>query len=480
MTPEEGLNQKGFHDFRQAGYQLIDWIADYMEKGYDGPVSPSSKPGALLEKLPLTVPKEGQGYEPILQDFFSDIVPGLTHWNDPRFFGYFPSNHSPPSILAELLSAGLNVNVMSWATSPAATELETRMMQWLGEMIGLPWAGVIQDTASTGTFAAVLSAREQIAQVNQAGFYQQNPLVAYASSQAHSSIKKAIRMAGIGDAWLREIPVDEAYALKPECLKMAIQEDRDKGYQPFLVIGTVGSTSTTAVDPISKIADICAEENLWLHVDGAMAGSAAILPEMRWLMDGVLKADSFLFNPHKWLMTNFDCTAYFCKNPMALKHALAIQPEYLKTQNDAVVENYRDWVPQLGRRFRALKLWFVIRYYGLNGLQEKIRLHLHMAQEFADWVETQSGFNLLERPKLNTVCFYLETDEETEALMQAVNTSGEAFLTHTRLDVLGPDSVQNRFVIRVSFGQTHSNLETLKHLCDVLQCNAQKLLAPVG
>lgn len=278
-------------------------------------------------------------------------------------------------------------------------------------------------------------------------------------------------MAGIGDAWLREIPVDEGYALQPECLKKAIQEDRDQGYQPFLVIGTVGSTSTTAVDPISNMADICAEEKLWFHVDAAMAGSAAILPEMRWLMEGVSKADSFLFNPHKWLMTNFDCTAYFCKNPMALKQALAIQPEYLKTQNDAVVENYRDWVPQLGRRFRALKLWFVIRYYGLNGLQEKIRLHLQMAQHFADWVETQPAFNLLERPKLNTVCFYLETDEETEALMQAVNASGEAFLTHTRLDVLRPDSLQNRFVVRVSFGQTHSNLETVNHLCHVLKAH---------
>ncbi len=448
-------------DFRRNGYRIIDWIADYMEHGYDGPVVPDVKPGELLARLPSSPPDQGEPLSSIVDDFDSLVLPGIAHWNDPRFFAYFPCNHSGPSILGELLSAGLDINAMSWATSPAATELEIRMMQWLGELIGLTWPGVIQDTASTATLCALLSARERKAPVNRNGYYQHRPLTVYTSAQAHSSLTKAVWISGIGQEYLRLVPTDADYAMDPDALAAAVEADLAEDRVPCLVMSTIGTTSSTAIDPVPAIADICAKHSIWHHVDAALAGTAAILPEMRWLMDGVREADSYCFNPHKWMFTNFDCSAYFCREPEHLKAALAIQPEYLKTARDESVENFRDWNIQLGRRFRALKLWFVMRAYGTQGLQERIRLHLRMAQWFADQVQSHPALDLLARPRLNTVCFSMSENAETERLMKDINASGEAYLSHTRLD--------GRYLIRVSFGQTHSRFEHAERLWNTIR-----------
>ena len=447
--------------FRQLGYQIIDWIADYMEEGYDGPVSPNTKPGELLAQLPDHPPQNAEPGESILQDFHDQILPKVTHWNDPRFFGYFPCNHSGPGILGDLLSAGLGVNAMSWATCPAATELEIVTLRWLGEMIGLDWPGCIQDTASTSNLCALLSAREAAGDINQSGFYGQAPLTIYTSEHANSSVLKGVWIAGIGEQYLRRIPGDAQFAMRTDLLEDWICADIDKGYKPCLVISTVGTTSSTGIDPVPEIARLCRQYGLWHHVDAALAGSAAILPEMRWLMEGVDEADSFTFNPHKWLFTNFDCSAYFCRDPKALKKALSIQPDYLKTDYDAAAENFRDWSIQLGRRFRALKLWFVIRAYGVSGLQAKIRLHLQMTKWFAARVSDDQRLLLVAEPMLNTVCFRTRENEQTQALMARINESGEAVLTHTVLD--------GHTVIRVSFGQTHARMEHVEKLWSLVQ-----------
>lgn len=450
--------------FRRLGYAAIDWIADYMEKGHDGPVAPDIQPGDVLAQLPVKPPLEAESGETVLDDFKRIVVPNVTHWNDPRFFAYFPANHSGPGILGDLLSAGLGVNAMSWATSPAATELEILMMRWLGQMIGLPWPGCIQDTASTGTLCALLSARERAENVNHDGFYNTAPLVVYTSEHANSVVLKATRIAGFGDHYLRLIPADDHYAMDVNALKKAIQADEAAGLRPCAVVPTVGTTSSTAVDPVAAIANYCQPRDIWVHVDAAMAGSAAILPDYRWLMDGVEHCDSYVFNPHKWLFTNFDCSAYFCKDAQLLKRALAISANYLTTDQDGVAENFREWSIQLGRRFRALKLWFVIRCYGVSGLQAKIREHLAMARWFADQVIAHPHMVLVVEPKLNTVCFRLPEDSASEDLLRRINASGQAYLTQTKLD--------GRYIIRVSFGQTHSTFEHAKTLWELVEKTA--------
>jgi len=323
--------------FRRLGHQIIDWIDGYMADGYPGPVSPvTAKPGDLLARLPEDPPLEAESGDAVLADFHEMILPGVTHWNDPRFYGYFPSNNSMPGTLGDLLASGLNVNCMSWATSPAGTELEIRMLAWLGKMIGLPWPGCIQDTASTGTLAAILSAREKMAPVNQEGFYGGSPLVVYTSEHANTVVLKGCWIAGIGEKYLRNIPSDPVtFAMRADVLEARVAEDLAAGLRPCLVVSTVGTTSSTAIDPVARIAALCRRHGMWQHVDAAMAGSAAILPELQpLLMDGVAEADSFCFNPHKWLFTNFDCSAYFCKNPYYLKKALSIQPVFLDTAYD--------------------------------------------------------------------------------------------------------------------------------------------------
>ncbi len=450
-------------EFRELGHRIIDWIDDYMSHGHDGPVSPQNlEPGQILAQLPAQAPECGESGEAIFADFKRLILPGVTHWNDPRFFGYFPSNNSRPGTLGDLLGSGLNVNCMSWATSPAGTELEIRMLEWLGAMIGLSWPGCIQDTASTATLAAILAARERKAPIKEEGFYGQKPLVVYTSEHANTVVARGCWIAGFGEKYLRKIPGDVNYAMRADLLEQQVAADVAEGLVPCMVITTVGTTSSTAVDPVARVAEICQRYDMWQHVDAAMAGSAAILPELRGtIMDGVAEADSFCFNPHKWLMTNFDCSAFFCKNPFYIKKALSIQPVYLDTAYDGAAENLRNWSIQLGRRFRALKLWFVLRSYGVEGLRELLRLHLRMARELAALIATDERLVLCLEPWLNTVCFRTDEDARTEALMKAVNATGEAFLTHTNLG--------SRYVIRVSFGQTYSRHEDVAKLWALIQ-----------
>jgi aromatic-L-amino-acid/L-tryptophan decarboxylase len=450
--------------FREEGKKLIDWIADYYENIENYPVLSQIKPGGVINKLPVHAPEKGEEFDKMLYDINQIIMPGITHWQSPKFFAYFPANASFPSILGDLLSSGLGVQGMIWATSPAATELETRVMDWLAEMMQLPESfmsnstggGVIQDTASSSALTAVIAARERATNLasNKEGVTSQ--MIAYVSTQTHSSLEKAIKIAGIGYENIRLIDVDVKFAMRTDLLKKQIENDRKAGLIPFLVCATIGTTSSNAMDPIRKVGEICKDENIWLHVDAAMSGSALICPEHRSLADGLELADSFCFNPHKWMFTNFDCDCFWVADRKHLINTFSILPEYLKnkaTESGAVID-YRDWHIQLGRRFRSLKLWFVIRHYGVEGLQHHIRKHIEMAQDFARWIEDQPQFELAVAPPLNLVCFrFIGTDEENLRLMNTINNSGEIYFTHTKLD--------GRIVLRLSVGQTHT---TEKHL----------------
>jgi aromatic-L-amino-acid decarboxylase len=457
--------------FRRFGHEVVDWVANYLQEVERYPVLSPVSPGEVRGRLPSNPPRTGEPMEDILGDFQEIILPGITHWNHPRFFAYFPANNSGPSILAELLSAGLGVNAMLWQTSPAATELEELVMDWLRQMLGLPpsFSGVIQDTASTATLCALLCARERLSgfKVNAQGFSAwsgQAPLRVYASHEAHLSVEKGLKIAGFGAGNLVLVSVDGDYGMDPEDLERRIQEDREMGFHPCCVTATVGTTSSTALDPLRPIGEIAQRHGLWFHVDAALAGSAAMLPEKRWILDGIELVDSFVFNPHKWLFTNFDCSAFFCRHPEILTATFSILPEYLKTDLDRQVTNFRDWGIQLGRRFRALKLWFVLRYYGVEGLQKMLREHLALAQEFKEWVEESQDFELLAPVPLNTICFRFhprrlsgqdlsieELERLNKALLDEVNRSGKIYMTHTRLG--------DNFCLRLSIGQTQTRRE---------------------
>ncbi len=446
-------------EFRRSGYALIDWIAEYMNKVESLPVLSSAKPGEILDKLPQHPPATAETFEAMMRDVEAILLPGVTHWQSPNFFAYFPANSSPPAVLGELLSAGLGVQGMLWSTSPACTELETRVMDWLVEMLALPdrfasmskGGGVIQDSASSATLCALLAAREQATdgRSNEEGC--DGKLVAYASDQAHSSIEKACLISGIGRRNLVKIPVDDKFALRPGALLEAINKDRAAGRQPFFVSACVGSTSSLATDPIREVAAICREQSLWLHVDAAMAGTAAICPEFRHINDGIDGADSYTFNPHKWMFTNFDCNAFFVADRRALINALTILPDYLRneaTDSGAVVD-YRDWQIPLGRRFRALKLWFVIRHYGVEGLRHLIRRHVQLANIFAGWVEADDDFELVTAASLNLICFrHKKGNAFNERLLGEINASGELYLSHTVLDGI--------YTLRFCVGQTQT------------------------
>ncbi|NOR21923.1 MAG: aminotransferase class I/II-fold pyridoxal phosphate-dependent enzyme, partial [Candidatus Aminicenantes bacterium] len=357
--------------FKEFGYKFVDWVADYMAELEKFPVLSQVKPGEIRNKLPLEPPVQGEPMERVFHDFKKIILPGISHWQHPSWYAYFPATNSPPSILAELLTAALGAQCMIWQTSPAAAELEEVVMEWLRQMLGLPegMTGVIQDTASTATLVALLTAREKATdfKANQEGL--KKALVIYASEETHSSIEKGAKIAGYGRENLRYIPTDESFAMIPSELEEAVERDKKDGLQPACVVATLGTTSSTAIDPLAAIGKICRRHSLWLHVDAAFAGTAAILPEKKSMLEGAEDVDSFVFNPHKWMLTNFDCSAYFVKDPDVLIRTFEIHPEYLKTGLDAQVKNFRDWGIQLGRRFRALKLWFVIRSYGVEGLQ---------------------------------------------------------------------------------------------------------------
>jgi aromatic-L-amino-acid/L-tryptophan decarboxylase len=447
-------------EFRAHAHELVDWMADYLEGIERFPVRSPVAPRDTISKLPVDPPQTGEPFDRILGDFNDIIVPGITHWQHPSFFAYFPANSSPPSILAEMLTATLGAQCMSWATSPAATELEERVMQWLRAMTGLPdtFTGVIHDTASTATLSAILSAREHRTRflINERGFSPEMRFTAYCSTETHSSVEKAIKIAGIGRTHLRKLPVDERFAFIPRALEDVIDRDRRRGYTPLCVIATLGTTGSTAIDPLRGIGEICKKHHLWLHVDAAFAGSALILPELRWMLDGIEYADSFVFNPHKWLFTNFDCTAYFVRDVETLVRTFEILPEYLKTTEKDRVNNYRDWGIQLGRRFRALKLWFVIRTYGIEGLQARLREQIAMAQHLARTIEGTDGFELLAPVPLSLVCFRyhprgIEDPDRLNTLnatlLEALNQSGALYISHTKLN--------GRYTLRMTIAQTN-------------------------
>lgn len=466
-------------EFKKFGYLFVDWVSDYLKEVGDYPVCSPLKPGEVKAKLPSFPPEKGESLTEIFHDFEKIILPGMTHWQHPGWFAYFPANNSPPSILAELLTAGLGAQCMVWKTSPAATELEEVVCEWLRQMLGLPpgLAGVIQDTASSSTLVALLTAREKATdyQANIKGLKQ--PLCVYGSQEAHSSVEKGVKIAGYGREALRYIPSDEDYALIPSALEEKIIQDKAQGYQPACVVATLGTTSSGAVDPLAPIGRICEKYGLWFHVDAAYAGTAALLPEKRWILEGVEYVDSFVFNPHKWLLTNFDCSVYFVKDKEALIRTFEIHPEYLKTGVDAVVNNYRDWGIQLGRRFRALKLWFVLRYYGVSGLQEIIRKHIRLAQMFKEWLTADERFEILAPVHFSLVCFRLndgrdesQLNELNRVFHQKINESGRIFLTHT--------SLRGKYTIRLVVGSRTTEEQHVKEAWSIIRQAADEVLKP--
>ena len=448
MSPEE---------FRAYGHQVIDWIADYHARIESFPVLSPAMPGELRASLPAEPPPTGEGFEALLADLDRVILPGITHWQHPSFFAFFPASASGPAILGDLLASGLGVQGMLWATSPAATELETHMLDWLNRLLGLPeqfrstasGGGVIQHSASDAALVALVAALHRVSGgATETAGVTAGRYTVYTSAQTHSSVEKACRIAGIGSAALRKLDVDPiTQAARPEQLADLLAADIAAGRTPTLVVASVGTTGTGAIDPVAEFAELAHRHGAWLHVDAAWAGVAAVCPELRWINDGVQDADSYCTNPHKWLLTNFDCTAFWVADRAALIDALSILPEYLRNAatESGEVFDYRDWQVPLGRRFRALKLWAVLRWYGASGLQAHIRKHVELADEFAGWVSADDRFELLAPHPLALVTFALRAgDQATRELLQAVNSSGEAYLTHT--------VVNGRHAIRMAIG----------------------------
>lgn len=468
-------------EFRTNAHQLVDWMADYLEQLPQYAVKPLIQPGDIKKQLPVEAPSGPTAFNEIFDDFKNIIVPGMTHWQHPQFFAYFPTGASEPSILAEMLTASLGAQCMIWLTSPAAEELEERMMEWLRDMMGLPisFTGVIQDSSSSATLVALLTAREHKTNfgVNKSGFAGHKRFRVYTSSQAHSSVDKGVKIAGFGIDNLVKIETDENFAMIPTALEKAIAEDIAHGFVPLCVVSTIGTTSSTAIDPIEEIGIICEQYGCWHHIDASYAGTALLLQEMRWMSQGMELADSYVFNPHKWMFTNFDCSAYFVKDKTALINTFSILPEYLKTPEDKLVNNYRDWGIPLGRRFRALKLWFVIRSYGLSGLQEKIRNHIEYGQWLKNEIAPDPLFEIMAPVPLNLVCFRLKpagiTDESilekiNKALLEKLNASGKILLTQTKLN--------DRYVIRFVAGQTHTTLKNVADGWELVKLFANEIL----
>lgn len=467
MKPEE---------FRKHAHQLVDWMLDYYENIDKFPVKSQVSPGEILSKLPASAPQSGESMDQILKDFNELILPGMTHWQNPNFFAYFPANASFPSLLAEMLTATLASQCMIWDTSPAAAELEEQMMNWLKQMTGLPtdWAGVIQDGASTATLTAILTARETKSayRINKEGFNNGQQFRVYCSTETHSSVEKAVKIAGLGKSNLIKIAVDDSLAMDAKALEKAIAKDLSAGFIPLCVIAALGTTGTTAMDPLEPIASICKKHEIWLHVDAAYAGTALLLPEYRWMIEGIEEVDSFVFNPHKWMFTHFDCTAYFVKDEEALVRTFEILPEYLKTQSRGKVKDYRDWGIPMGRRFRALKLWFVIRSFGIEGLQTKIRKHIQLAERFESWVLDHPDFEIMTKRTLNLVCFRyhphgisneVEINQLNENLENSINSEGNIFLTHTK--------VHGKYTLRMVIAQTNVEEKHVEEAWGVILSN---------
>ncbi|MGI9487595.1 MAG: pyridoxal phosphate-dependent decarboxylase family protein [Geminicoccaceae bacterium] len=455
--------------FRTWARRAADWSADYLQSVAERPVRAQAKPGDIVAQLPTAPPEQGEDMASIFDDVDKILMPGMTHWQHPRFFAYFPANSSPPSVIAEYLTATMAAQCMLWQTSPAATELETLTLNWLRQMLNLPesFHGVIQDSASSATLAAILTGREHVLgfKGNQDGLAAHPPVRAYCSEQAHSSIDKAIWIAGIGQANLVKVATAGGDSMDAEALEREVQADLAAGRRPAVVIGTIGSTSVGAMDDLRAIGEVARRHGLYFHVDAAWAGSVLICKEHRHLIDGIELADSFVFNPHKWLLTNFDCTAHFIRDPKALVQTLGIQPEYLKTEGEAGI-NYSEWSVPLGRRFRALKLWFVIRSYGVEQLREIIRNHIRMAAELAAKIDAHPDFELTTKPSLSLFSFRYTPagapalDDLNAKLLQTINDDGRIYLTQTRH--------KGDYVIRFQVGQLYTKDEDVDLAWEVI------------
>lgn len=462
-------------EFRRLGHQMVEWIASYRERMADLPVMSPLSPGDVKRQLPAAPPQAGEGLDGILEELDRVVLPGITHWCHPGFFAYFPANADLASVLADMVSSGLGAQAMSWQTSPAATEVEEVVMEWLRQMLGLGagFTGVIQDTASTSTFCALLCARERTGAFgqNRGGLQAEAaPMVVYASDQAHSSVGKGALLAGFGRENLRLIGTDENHALRLDLLRAAIAEDLQQGRRPCAMVAAVGTTATTALDPVQGMAELAARHGIWLHVDAAMAGSAMICPECRWMWEGVEQADSVVLNPHKWLGTGFDLSAYFVRDTQHLIRVMSTNPSYLRTEHDARVKNLRDWGIPLGRRFRALKLWFLIKDLGVEGLQARLRRDLEHAQWLREQVDRAPDWDRLAPVPLQTVCIRHrpagvagedELARHNLAIAERINKSGRFYLT--------PAVLKGIQMIRVSIGSAAARREDVEALWDALR-----------
>jgi len=476
MDPEE---------FRRHAMRVVDWIADYLAHSDRYPVLSRVEPGAIRAALPANAPASGEPFDAILDDFERIIVPGLTHWNHPGFFAYFAITGSAPGVLGEFLSAALNVQAMLWRTSPAATELEEVVLGWLRRLVGLPesFEGVIYDTASIASLHGLAAAREsKVPGVRRAGLAGRTDiptLRVYCSEHAHSSIDKAVILLGLGHESLVKIPADEQFRLRPDALRDAVATDRKAGRLPIAVVATVGTTSTTSVDPVADVASVCEEEGLWLHVDAAYAGPAAMVPGYEWVLAGCDRADSLVLNPHKWLFTPFDLSAFYCRRMDVVRTAFSLTPEYLRTAEAGRVRNLMDTGVQLGRRFRALKLWAVLRHFGADGVRARLVEHMRLARTFAGWVDADPEFERLAPVPFSVVCFRAKpsgaswTEPHLEALnaavLDAVNESGEIFLSHTKLD--------GRYVIRLAVGHLRTTEQHVARAWELVTQHARRLAA---
>lgn len=471
MDPEE---------FRRHAHRMADWVADYLAHSSTFPVLAQVQPGAISSALPADAPAHGEPFETIFADFERILIPGITHWNHPGFFAYFAITGSAPGILAEFLSAALNVQAMLWRTSPAATELEAVTLSWLRQLLGLPstFEGVIYDTASISTLHALAAARERaVPSVRELGLAGRSDLPrqrVYCSDQAHSSVDKAVILLGLGQQSVRKIPSDSEFRMQADALASAVADDRAHGHQPLAVVATVGTTSSTSVDPVPAIADLCRRESIWLHVDAAYAGVAAMVPSHQAILRGAELADSLVVNPHKWLFTPFDLSVLYCRHMDLIRSAFALTPEYLKTIEAAPVRNLMDTGVQLGRRFRALKLWMVLRHFGADGLRDRLAEHMRLAQLFASWVDASADFERLAPVPFSVVCFRArggtseeETDRLNERILESVNATGEMFISHTRLD--------GRYTLRLAIGNLHTAEHHVSRAWDLLQEHLHQL-----
>jgi aromatic-L-amino-acid decarboxylase len=456
--------------FRASARQHADWTADYLQRIRDYPVTTSIKPGDLIASLPASAPESGEQIEKIFADFQSTVFPALTLWNHPRFMAYFSVSSSPPSILADLLASAVNVNAMLWKSSPGATELEQVTLSWLRQWLDLDasWFGIIYDTASVGVMQAIGAAREFVdPDARTRGML--GDLVLYVSEHTHSSAEKAAITLGFGQENVRRVEVDHQFRMRPDLLREALEQDLVAGKRPCCIVASIGSTSTSAIEPVEEIAAIAEEYGIWLHVDAAYGGSAAIIPEMRHILQGVERAHSFIVNPHKWLYVSIDCSVLYTRYPEILRRASTLSAEYLKTTEDDVVVNYMDYGVQLGRRFRALKLWYVFRYYGRQGAIAMLREALRLAQLAKSLIEADSEFEIAAPVPFSLVCFRHRSDDVTnQRLLAAINSSGKAFLSHTVLN--------GHFVLRMAIGNFQTTEADVRDVWTLIQQTAQNLM----